>query len=411
MMQTSALDKDWQIPRMADIYAKCQSCIVIPGGLGGIAGYRDTTQWIYRSWTLQEALLPPQAWCVFGWERGHGEWDFGGDSVESELIHVLDEGYAAMSSLKAVLTASTRVADSIGFTPTGGRSEWVPTFRLFSEETQPIEGLLAAIYAQGGSGKKLIDSEVADREMAIWRCALMRTSTREEDVVFSIMGLFGNFGLRPSMFKRNRLGASVALCQAILKQGGRAHWFGASALSPAPLKLCTMPSMPIATNRGAPVVMVPDQREGYKMVEDHTWSLNDAPKGFMDNDGFMQFTARLSKVTVSNIASRPRSDLEQVGAYPGFFHVANITDSDNKKTSAGFAGNAGTHAAVVGNARNYRHLFNGPDENNDGALSALLMLLKENDHGRWHKTGMAMVPLPFVSKCKWDLKQIWVGNQ
>ncbi len=57
---------------------------------------------------------------------------------------------------------------------------------------------------------------------AIWKSALMQTSSRPVDMVFSIMGLFG-VTLDPICFtKDDRLSATIALARAILEKGGRA---------------------------------------------------------------------------------------------------------------------------------------------------------------------------------------------
>ena len=62
---------------MAKIYEKCDICLVLSGGIGGLAGFAEKTPWIGRSWTLQEAWLPKEVCCIFRWEQGSGNWDSG----------------------------------------------------------------------------------------------------------------------------------------------------------------------------------------------------------------------------------------------------------------------------------------------------------------------------------------------
>lgn len=58
MLQDNKEDKIWQISQMYDLYAKCQMCLVVPGGLLRLAELSDTTCWADRAWTLQEAAAP-----------------------------------------------------------------------------------------------------------------------------------------------------------------------------------------------------------------------------------------------------------------------------------------------------------------------------------------------------------------
>ncbi|KAF9457283.1 heterokaryon incompatibility protein-domain-containing protein, partial [Collybia nuda] len=72
IMQTNREDKNWQIQNMANIYKNSSWCAVLLGGLGGLVGLDETTTWINRSWTLQEALLPRRVYCIFKWDQGPG---------------------------------------------------------------------------------------------------------------------------------------------------------------------------------------------------------------------------------------------------------------------------------------------------------------------------------------------------
>lgn len=74
IMQTHRADKDWQIRRMHDIYKQCQCCIVLTGGLHklSILEEHEEGNWINRSWTLQEAVAPKKALCLFASQYGEG---------------------------------------------------------------------------------------------------------------------------------------------------------------------------------------------------------------------------------------------------------------------------------------------------------------------------------------------------
>jgi hypothetical protein len=178
IMQSSKLDKHWQIRKMARIYEKCTACFVLPGGLGRMVGLYENTSWIYRSWTLQEAMLPDQVVCLFTWHHGNGEFE----NFEDGLVTMLDSSTAS-SRLTTVLGICSGPLREWEFTQLESRKPvYLTDPELFSKEKEPILALAAAMEA-----KKM--QHEASEHTAIWRCAIMRTSTREEDVVYSMMGL------------------------------------------------------------------------------------------------------------------------------------------------------------------------------------------------------------------------------
>ncbi|KIY47764.1 hypothetical protein FISHEDRAFT_32057, partial [Fistulina hepatica ATCC 64428] len=58
IVQGCRKDKTWQIQHMFQIYKNCTVCLVFPGGLVRLARLDDSTTWIDRAWTLQEAAAP-----------------------------------------------------------------------------------------------------------------------------------------------------------------------------------------------------------------------------------------------------------------------------------------------------------------------------------------------------------------
>jgi len=103
---------------------------------------------------------------------------------------------------------------------------------------------------------------------AIWQCALMRTSSRPVDMVFSIMGLFG-VTLDPRRFhKDDRLGATIALAKKILDIGGNASWLGASVRFPPCNQLSSFPQFPQTSVAGKALVQTESGlREAAKMMD------------------------------------------------------------------------------------------------------------------------------------------------
>lgn len=63
-------DKRAQIEHMHEVYNCCALCIVIPGGLHRLVSLDEDTPWIFRSWTLQEALSPEKVVVLVAWSLG-----------------------------------------------------------------------------------------------------------------------------------------------------------------------------------------------------------------------------------------------------------------------------------------------------------------------------------------------------
>jgi len=229
-----------------------------------------------------------------------------------------------------------------------------------------------------------------ERESAIWRCALVRTSTRDIDVIYSIMGLFG-VQLDPSKYK-SRPEATIALVQAIMANGGKASWFGASMTSPVSPVLCTMPLMPVSTAQGTPSIQLADGRlvDARSVVTAVDWYLRDPPSGVVDDFGFVDFTAPVSSVSIG--APKANTDARTITA-------------GERTGRALFSGESGTHAVVIGTTELYS-LVTVPRRIWEETVMLMLIEPRADGDG-WHKTGMAMVSPKLVEG--WPEQRVRVG--
>ncbi|KZP24785.1 hypothetical protein FIBSPDRAFT_950825 [Athelia psychrophila] len=146
------------------------------------------------------------------------------------------------------------------------------------------------LYALGGTLQRPQPvTESNAREQAIWRSAVLRTSSRPVDMVFSITGLFG-VALNPREFhKDDRVGATTALAQAILRKGGSA------ALSFPPCRqLSSFPEFPQTSVGGSAQIKTDIWLTDVEALLD-TANMNiwfqDLPKGTMDDYGYLTLWA------------------------------------------------------------------------------------------------------------------------
>ncbi|OCH89261.1 hypothetical protein OBBRIDRAFT_778769 [Obba rivulosa] len=301
IIQTSKDDKQWQIRRMFEIYQRCALCLVFPGGIQRLVHIHEHTTWINRGWTLQEALAPPRVDVIHAWNLGGGMFYGAFRGYITELV----PGESAMTPLRTMLSLNN--FGLTNFFPTNATIRHV-TFHaeLFgphdsdSSGTQTVaeQTTRAVVFMLK---EALTEGTFDERAPAIWRSALFRTSSRPVDMVFSIMGLFG-VTLDVRRFSRDdRLRATIALMQEILRQGGRASWLGLAPYLPVNPMLSAIPIFPRTRVEGD-VLLEVDRESGIRPTPQHLRSaLLDTrrirmPTGSMDDAGYLTISRNAIRV-------------------------------------------------------------------------------------------------------------------
>ncbi|KAF9465949.1 hypothetical protein BDZ94DRAFT_1188530, partial [Collybia nuda] len=282
IIQTSRDDKAWQIARMYDIYRNCNTCIILPGGINRLVSEEEETTWITRAWTLQEVTAPKRTVVLFRWERGGGEWEGWQGGVKSRVTEVVPK-QSAMTPLLGMLKAC--------YYPMA--LTWTPADD--SDACDDISLSILGSYGESPIGSLLWALEMDDTEgraVAIWQSALLRTSSRPVDMVLSIMGIFGVSLDARKFHKNDRVGATIALAQEILRNGGKPAWLAMTLDIPPSRLLSSFPDFPITDLNEA------DSDEERKEGEDvsnvllpSSW-VKDIPGGTMDDNGFLNLTCK-----------------------------------------------------------------------------------------------------------------------
>lgn len=250
ILQTRKPDKIWQIRQMYTIYKDCALCCILPGGIRRLVRIEEETSWIHRGWTLQEAVAPKETTVLFAWpytRRSDENISILGNFSIAELV----SGQSAQLELRTMLEASM---SSIRMWI--GDAEIPIDINLFGKRPYSAAPLLGALPAPVMFSSSNNDPNL--RAQSIWQSALLRTSSRPVDMVFSIMGIFG-VSLNPAEFHKNdRLGATIALAREIVKQDQYARWIGAVyLLDPSPV-LSTFPPFPETSVAGRPTITLSD---------------------------------------------------------------------------------------------------------------------------------------------------------
>ncbi|KAI0646585.1 hypothetical protein C8Q79DRAFT_1010188 [Trametes meyenii] len=316
IMQNNKVDKRWQIRVMYNVYQSCRLCLVLAGGVRRLVRLDEETTWIHRSWTLQEVLAPPTVVVLLDWKLGSGTSMSGGTALAVEEVIA---GESAIVPLSSVLEACT--VGTLSFTPnlqpTNSSSppspkplmvaasifSALPTTHTYNDIPfwQPQRKLLAPnVTALTIAMDPTLVSDPDTRAHAVWQSALMRTSSRPVDMVFSIMGLFG-VTLDPGAFdKDDRRGATIALAQAILSAGGSASWLGLGCRLEPDRTLSTFPTFPRTSVSGVALVENRGHVQEVSELVDPVYPVGEAlvpfPKGSMDDMGYFSFAARAVRV-------------------------------------------------------------------------------------------------------------------
>ncbi|KAK7047363.1 hypothetical protein VNI00_006594 [Paramarasmius palmivorus] len=297
ILQTSKPDKIWQITRMYSIYTSCKMCCILPGGIRRLVRLNERTSWIDRGWTLQEAIVPKQTVVLFRWDRviNAKNTAIRVTMTKFRIANVV-EGQSACTDLLDLLHASVTSGRGVKLFIDG---EEIPiTVKLFGTNPLPASALTDALRDKSDRS----EPEQALIQQSIWRSALLRTSSRPVDMVFSIMNVFG-VTLDPGSFEKNdRLGATIALVRRVLENGGKASWIGAAyALDPSP-EISTFPRFPETSVAGEAYVLLSDGTQ--KLVVEELSSLiyggeylDGIPdSGSMDENGYLRFIAPAARL-------------------------------------------------------------------------------------------------------------------
>ena len=383
IIQGNETDRAWQIQHMYDIYKSCTECIIIPGGLSRLVPLTEETNWIHRAWTLQEALAPPSAHCLFSWSGGVCNFQSNFYVSIQEI-----ESMAAIAEMKGLLEMSLKPRFSI--------QKLGPNSDIISEEDSDFE---IVIFGNRGEQFSQIGALIGALDLrgqegmanAIWRSSFMRTAKFPRDMVFSIMGLLG-ITLDASKYKEpDRIPATIDLMRAILDKGGRAEWLGIATRIENNPELSTIPVFPKYGPSGRAVVPTKSGEADACTLMDGWWMIQNTPKGTIDTAGNLKFTA-------------PAVSVKRTGSNALNLVFDSVMDGEWEV----LAGRSGSQFAVqIGTKENYTSgIFGTMIDPNKYAL----MLIERNGLGKFSTVGYAFVDEDLMNSAGWSEEHFEVGG-
>ncbi len=384
VMQSDGEDKAWQIQKMYDIYKSCKECLIIPGGLSRLSSLYEETFWIHRAWTLQEAVAPPSSQCLFSWGGGNCVLQTNFPVTITEI----ESGKAAIAEFKGLLQMSLkgsyhliRYDDDRKQQSDNKCMNHITIFRSEKSQGSQVGALIGALDLRGKEGMA----------NAIWRSSFMRSAKFPVDMIFSIMGLMG-VTLETSKFKSDdRLGATIALMGAMLKQGRRAEWLGIATHMDMNPELSTIPVFPKPSASGKAIVTTKDgDKEIFSLVDDW-WMIEDAPRGTLDEQGYHELEALAAPISLAEddgpntFKSVPERKWKVIPAQKGSFY-----------------------AIFIGKKAFY---LNGTMGMAIDLHDSILMLVQEHAPGKFHALEYAFVSKEILEAQGWAKRDFKVGGR
>ncbi|KAL6818833.1 hypothetical protein GGI42DRAFT_310785 [Trichoderma sp. SZMC 28013] len=317
IVQTRKSDKILQIPQMYRIYKCCTQCLILPGGLQRLARLDEETSWASRAWTLQECLAPLYPMVFFAWTIGTGR----GIGTTLFRVREVESTGGALAKLKDILRACYDKPMTFNAWPIDSSFQSYEHLDVVAKGTIIDVRIFGKGHADLYALERLRKRFQNNRESIhpyrtqrcyslVWHCALMRTSSRPVDMVFSIMKLMG-VELNPKDFQENdRIGATIALMTKILEKGGSADWLGMPSKIPLCPQLSTFPQFPRTDVSGGANYLVSGEWRSGRSLNDWicaspSWHHEKEWKwqrlhGRMSKDGYLMFLRKAYRVSFAS---------------------------------------------------------------------------------------------------------------
>jgi ankyrin repeat protein len=183
-------DKKLQIKNMHNVYRSATAVLVMFGGVAAAQGLDKPSTWINRAWTLQEATLCGETYGLVNWPLA-GSFFLSSTLAEFNRL----PGGIALVRLGALVESEPGAPLGIGthFNIEGDMGQ--PTYLELDIKFQCLGAERPAILALASViDLQLSQSHKPDPDAlqgAAWRSMWLRTSTKQQDLVFSMMHLLG----------------------------------------------------------------------------------------------------------------------------------------------------------------------------------------------------------------------------
>lgn len=376
--QDSSEDKKLQIQHMGHVYQRSVAVIVMPGGVASAQGVGNSAPWITRAWTLQEATLSPDNVHVLIKEPRRDTTNYDYEFITTGPMYQIDQvdDDLALSKLQNLLSCRKRGLQITKVNKSTKEKTRVPFIvRCFGADESLITALEGVLRGHTDEMKR----------SAAWRSIYLRTSTKPQDMVFSVMHLLG-VSIKVD-YKRTREDLILELAR---KTKDLPSWLDIGEDIPFDARFGLVPVLPIFHPNDTPSYdvdreLVPANKytESGTYIQEYDIKIQTSPTSTFDGD---LVCAKIFPITFQNASS------------------ASITSDSGENFIFGAVDQksvTGSHVVVLGEARVYGlgHLglayFGGPQ----------VIFVGRSERRIWERHGKrAVIPKGFVENARrWHL--------
>lgn len=262
---------------------------------------------------------------------------------------------------------------------------WLEALREHGPDFPDLQARLPIRILRGVESLTLSNAVAFRTGLPLWTAAYTRSSSRPVDMVFSIMGLFG-VHLDVSRFgKTDRLRATIALIQEMMRRPrATATWLYIAPTMTPSKELSTLPEMPetsesgrayIRTSKGR--VPATDAIAVETFFESSSWDTRGAPRGEMTDSGYFVFWSRAAPMLIGSASAERGSGTVFAGVQKAY---------DDREV----------WAVVVGRKKNFNRnpdtwehqSWSGEGPRPVGLFELTLMLVEKHGYELYHRVGM-----------------------
>ncbi len=246
--QGSAADKKLQVQNMGHIYQNADAVIVMPGGVVAAQGVEHTAHWITRAWTLQEATLCARTYVLFLYPPRDPAYDYITFTVSAKITRYKVEsieGDLAVSELESLFLCRQGIVVSKVDRST----------RETISEQEFLAGCFGDNLALLSAMEGILSAETLPmKQSAAWRNIWLRTSTRPQDMAFSMMHILG-----VALAVDYTRPLEDLILELARKSASLPSWLDVGSCLPFDPRCGLVPVLPLFDPNRAPVFKIEDQ--------------------------------------------------------------------------------------------------------------------------------------------------------
>jgi len=396
--QLSNEDKKIQIKNMGHIYENASSVLVMFGGVGAAASIDKYSSWINRAWTLQEATLCKQTYGLINWTMGKS---FAVDGLSQANFDMLD-GNMAIVPLPSLLQIRMRRPIGQGATYTRNAADGVITYDGRLSLACTVDCLGNDDEAANALGVVTFSTQPHMKYSGAWRSMWLRTSTKPQDMVFSMMHII-NVSIEVD-YSRTR---DDLLFELVAKSQNHPAWLIIGNNLPVNPRSGLIPQWPVFDANSIPVYLIDGKSYSASSLVDGNrgYGVFDIVIRSTSNIDGHSICARLLEVK-SCTPMLDTSRMVPIGRGASIRELSVSSSKHNFKARCDVHGQITSHAIVIGSTKWYSFPSTSPRVHRH----TVLYFISKTSEGIWQTFGTGSFMQTMTEMSPVEKKHVQLGG-